>query len=427
MQLRPFQCVVEYISKLLEKKLLSPRQQHEVIATLLESSNFSDRNWKLKALLIADNMLATTAPDEFLQAYAEIRRKALNRQVLGRVCPEPYLPELLVTCPISNFLYWKLRLSKAQDCIHRDDFDGATREVSEFAPINPTKPSTLEHIFGKEIRFERARFVYLSGEFEEAKYLLLQELKAINYERREKLHDSLVSYLAGVHCETGNPAEAIRLTKPVLADTKGHSRLHVSLAEACLHHGMTGCHFQPIPNMDETAREQFSTAKGICETVLQRYQSMRNFDTINGRDEIAKADRINYLRLTTIMARISFLEAIFDGGDLSDAFNSWVAVSNAIEHCQWTKRGFMEAISQLTMGAIEKCLGHAAKSDGHTAKSDGHTAKSEILVKDALGLLNREGRRHLIVGLGVIWPQFTENVRVMHGGRLATYLNAELL
>ena len=285
------------------------------------------------------------------------------------------------------------------------------REVSGYAAISPSEPSTLEQRLVKEVRFEQARFVYLSGRFTDAEILLDQELKAINYERPEKLHDSLVSYLAGVSCETGNTAKAVRLTKAMLADSKGHSRLHVSLAEAYLHDGMTGCNL-PGLFMDESARKKFSEAKIICEAVLQRYRSMPNFDTISGHDKIAKVDRINYLRVTTIMARVSFIEAIFGGGDLSAAFNSWAAVFNAIEKCGWSKQGFMEGISHLTVGAIYRCLDN--------------TTESELHVKTALNLLNGAGRRHLIVGLGVIWPEFTEEVRIRKGGRLAEALNVEL-
>jgi hypothetical protein len=72
----------------------------------------------------------------------------------------------------------------------------------------------------------------------------------------------------------------------------------------------------------------------------------------------------------------------------------------------------MEAISHLTIGAIEICRGE--------------TAASERDVKVAFTLLNEVGRRHLIVGLGVIWPEFTERLRVRNGGRPAADLNAEL-
>jgi hypothetical protein len=256
--------------------MLSIRQQHDIIATLLESSNFSDPSagstWKFQALSIADDMLVTT-PDESLEIYAAIRRKAVSRLVLGTIYEEQSSLEHHAKTPKTpkiNVLHWKLRLSRAQDCIHRDDFDGARREVSRYAAVNPTKPSTLEGRFGKEVRFEHARFVYLAGDFPEAKRLLEQELQAINYDRGEKLYDSLISYLAGVHCELGNQAEAVRLTKSALIDTqdgKEHSRLHVSLAEALLHLGMSTCTFDPTPSMDESAQTRFS--EGFTQIPIQ--------------------------------------------------------------------------------------------------------------------------------------------------------------
>ncbi|TAQ89347.1 hypothetical protein B7494_g2347 [Chlorociboria aeruginascens] len=417
LQLRPFQCVVKYIPGLLENHILSTPQQHDVIATLLESSNFSDPStgstWKFEALRIADDMLLTT-PDKSLEIYAAIQRKAgtIYEEQSSLLEHDTKLPKT----PKINVLYWKLRLSRAHDCIHRDDFDGARREVSQYAPVNPTKPSILEGRFGQEVRFEHARFVYLAGNFSEAERLLDQELQAVNYDRGEMLYGSLISYLAGAYCELGKQAEAVRLTRSALTDTRdkeGHSRLCVSLAEALFHLGMTTCIFHPTQSMDESARTRFLEAKDICENVLHRYRSSPNFDMVSKHDKVAKVDRINFLRVSTIMARISLLEAIFGNRDISQALSDWVAVSEAIKMCGWDKPGFMEAISHLTIGAIEMCCGE--------------TAASERDVKVALTLLNKVGRRYLIVGLGVIWPQFTENLRVRNGGRPAVDLNAELV
>jgi hypothetical protein len=165
-------------------------------------------------------------------------------------------------------------------------------------------------------------------------------LKALNH--GEKLYDSLISYLAGAYCEMGDPAEAVRLIKSALPDSqdiRGHSRLHVSLAEALLHLGMQTCTFDPSPFMDEKARMRFSEAKDICERVLYRYRSNPNFDIVNEVDKVAKVDRINYLRVTTIASRVSLLEAVFGGGDFFEALCEWVAVFEAIKKCGWAKVG----------------------------------------------------------------------------------------
>ena len=97
--------------------------------------------------------------------------------------------------------------------------------------------------------------------------------------------------------------------------------------------------------MDESARTRFSEARDICERVIHRYESNANFAIVDEHDKMAKVDRINYLRVTTIVARISLLEAIFRGDDLSQAHCDWVAVFEAIKFCGWAKIGFMEAIS----------------------------------------------------------------------------------
>lgn len=415
LQLRPLQCVVAHIPELLRKELLSTQQQYDVITALLESSKFSNSSgsaWKFEAVDIADAMLVTCL-DESLQISAAIRRKALSRLVLGTIYEEPSsFLERPATTIMFHFLQWKLRLSRAQDFIHDDDFIRAREEVSQYTPFNPAEPSTLERRLGREARFEHARFVHLAGDFEEAKRLFEQQLKDIDH--GEKLDDSLISYLAGVHCELGNPAEAVRLTKSVLIDSgdqKGQSRPRVSLAEALLHLGMQSCMLNPNRSMDESARALFLEAKDICETVLHRYRSNPAFDVSDESDKVAKVDRIGYLRVTTIVARISLLEAVFGNGDLFKALCDWVAVSEAIKKCGWARRGFMEAVSHLTIGAIEMCLGESAASERD--------------VKTALALLNKAGRRHLIVGLGTIWPEFTESLRSRNGGRPAEDLQKE--
>jgi hypothetical protein len=54
---------------------------------------------------------------------------------------------------------------------------------------------------------------------------------------------------------------------------------------------------------------------------------------VGEHDKVAKVDRINYLRVSTIMARISLLEAIFGNGNIFQALCDWVAVSEAIKNC----------------------------------------------------------------------------------------------
>ena len=77
LQLRPFQSVIEHIPKLLAKRLLSTRQQHDVIDTLLESSTFSGRNWKFKALEIADAMLVA-APCDLLETCSNTEKSSTS-------------------------------------------------------------------------------------------------------------------------------------------------------------------------------------------------------------------------------------------------------------------------------------------------------------------------------------------------------------
>ncbi|RDW74756.1 hypothetical protein BP6252_05898 [Coleophoma cylindrospora] len=378
-----------YIPELLEKKLLSTRQQHHVISTLLEATCFSDlcngSSWRFGALELAEKMLATS-PDESFETYAAIRRMAMTRIVLGTVHEESKsLLERVVTSPRSNALYWKVRLSKAQDYNYRDDFVGAQREVSGYKDFNSTEPSMLEQRLGREIRSEHARFV-------------------------------LITYLAGAHCELGNPGEALKLIRSTLESSQTNQwvgRLYVALAEGLLHAGMRGCTFDPVPSMEVTAQRQFLEAKSICETAVYRYRRANpNGDISTQYDKATNLEKVNYLRLTTILARISLLETVFGAGNLLAAQRAWVVVFEAIKNCGWATPGFMVAISHLTVGAIEAC--------------DGNIVASELDTKIGLTLLAIVGPRYLFVGLATIWMEFIEHLRCKNGGRPAIVLRAEL-
>jgi tetratricopeptide (TPR) repeat protein len=411
LQLRPLQSVARYIIDFATKDLLSTQQQYNIIETLLESSKFPDpatgSAWQFQALEIADTMLAKSPKDdklEDLQMLAAIRRKALSRLVLGEVFAEPnFLIQRRPKSPRSNALYWELRLSRAQDCVQRDDFYGAEREICDYAAFYPARTSTKEQRLGKRVRFDRARFLYLAGRFEKAQPLLEQELKALRHD--EKLDDSLICFLAGVHCELSNPQEALRLTQSTITgsrDRGARNRLGVLLAEVHLHLGLSSCTFGPTPSMDESARASFNKAKTICERAIVSYESIPNFDQSGPVDSVAKVDRMGYLRVVTIIARISFLEAIFDNGDLSQARCMWINVLEAAKKCGWEKPGFMEGNSHYTIGAIEICFDQIDASNRD--------------IEYARTLLTEAGLRNTFIGLGPIWFELVGYVISMRGG-----------
>ncbi|XMA13625.1 hypothetical protein WAI453_006416 [Rhynchosporium graminicola] len=378
LQLRPLQFVAKYIIEFATKGLLSIQQQYNVIETLLESSKFPDpttgSTWQFQALEIADTMLAKSPKDEKLEEL----------QMWQQYEEKPCLVWSLVKY-LSSQIFLHSGVPKVQG---RMPFTG-----------NFAFPER-KIVCRKRVRFERARFFYLDGRFEKAQLLFEQELKTV-----EKLGDNLICFLAGAHCELGNPQKALRFTESTTTgsrDQGARNRLSVLLAEVHLHLGLSSCNFDPTPYMDRSARASFNKARIICERAINSYESIPNFDQSSLVDSVAKVDRMGYLRVLTIIARISFIEAIFDDGDLSLARREWMKVLDAAQRCDWGKPGFMEGNSYYIIGAIE--IFH-----------DQINASEHI--EYARTLLTGAGLRNTFIGLGSIWFDLVGHVISKQGGR----------
>ncbi|KAI9056194.1 hypothetical protein LZ554_001122 [Drepanopeziza brunnea f. sp. 'monogermtubi'] len=348
LHLRAIQHVAEFVVDLVERRLLSSQQQLDFADVLLESSKLADpsskgHDWRFKAVDIADKILASH-PNHILHISAIIRRKASSRLINGKIYHEPVLSGIPLTAQ-SNALLWDLRLSKAQDYVENDDFTGAQQEISHFVSFDPSQASTLEKCVHKRIRFHLIRIRYLAGDFVDVESLLKQELQSFSL--GAELYDSLIYFLVGVNCELRNPTEALRLAKGPPRDPKMQSRMNVLLAEAHLHVGMEGClsNFQSPTSLTE--------ARLICEKVMHSQESSSGFHQVTAKDRTAQVERVAYLRVVSVLARIYTLEAIFNGGDVNKAREKWIHFLEAVNRCGWSKRGYMEGICHYSIAALE--------------------------------------------------------------------------
>ncbi|PVH68931.1 hypothetical protein DL98DRAFT_190367, partial [Cadophora sp. DSE1049] len=398
LQLRPLQRVVEHILEPAVRRRLSNQDLLRIAKTLLESSHFSDPStgseWQFQALELAEKILSTN-PDYKLNVLAVIRRKALSRLVRGEVFDDDNarLVQYLPPNAASRALLWDFQLSKAQDCVQSDDFSGAIRTLHQAVSSPPAKLSTLERRVHKRLRFQNVRYLYLAGEFNEAKAILKKELAALQH--GEKVEDTLMALLVGVHCELQDPSEALRLAQSAVANQMGSQRMKILLAEAHLHVGIKHAY----ESMEGMAEASFSEARSICEEVMRWYESRPHFDQVAGKDEVAKVERIAYLRAVTVVARISALKAFYYNGNVGEARENWIKVFWAVSKCGWQKPGFMEGICYYTMATLD---------DSEASPRDMALAKT---------LLQESGFRNLIIGLGRVWFDILGTEVARRGGQ----------
>ena len=383
------------------RRRLSNQDLLLIAKTLLESSNFPDpstgSSWQFRALELAEQILSTT-PDQEVHTLAVMRRKALSRLVHGEIFDSEDA-DLMQHSPadaLSTARRWDLQQSQAQDFILRDDFQGARSAIEQIVSCPPARLSTLGLLVYKRVLYHYVRCLYLGGEFEEAYTILKQELATLR--DNEKVKDTLMVLLVGVHCELKDHLEALRLAKSTVHHHKGSMRMNILLAEAHLHAGIK-CTDEPLSSMEVTAEASFSEAESICEKAMRSFESHPHFHQVAGHDQVAKVERIAYLRAVTVVARISAWKAFHDNGNLDEARENWIKVLQAVSKCGWKKRGYMEGICHYTIAALG--YGEASQRD----------------IAMASTLIQESGFRNLIIGLGKLWFDIVGDEVERQGGR----------
>lgn len=395
--LDPLQRIIPFLPSMLEQRLLVREEEYIVIETILYASRFpspvTGSAAQFDNLDAADNMLLRW-PDHSLRLFAAIRRKALSRLCHGTVWKEPgVLLRLAPANPRINALQWELRLSRAQDHVENDDWDGARTEVSNFAPFQSNKVSTMERCQETEIQTHLSRFLYLAGRFG-ATLQLLQRMDASVNPKDEIIH---TSHLAGAMCELGDPLGAIEITRTKLKGSSS-TRLRVLFAECLLHYGMALC--DTSSHIPKEAQSSFNESKQICDGIMASFETIPNFF----RGQAKQDDRVCYLRTATVVARICTLEAIFGEGNLKDARCSWISALYAVRNCRWRRTGYMEGICHFTLAFI----GIWESPVAETLNCDLEMAERYI---------SRAGFRHLIIGMGPLWYNLIHKLALRKGDR----------
>lgn len=417
-QLRPLQQATQSVKDLLNNGLLSTAQLELLISTLLESSKFPSptegSTQQFRAIQLAETALPHY-PTNALQLLSALRQKALARLVHGKIYPSP--PTLLSLTPanaLENALQWELHLSHAHDLVIRDDYAGASAQISNFKSFNPAHSSTLELNLQKQIHFQSIRFSYLQGNFTQVREALERpSTESASYNR---FSVNYLTLLAGCYCELHDANKGVLAVESALQNTelrtprapKDRQILEIFLAETKLCLATDGVVFDDYgtPVIGQIAIAALREAKTICERIRREYEQHPDFNLVEGeKDKIPKKDRMDYLRVVTISARVALLETIFLGGSIEKARKEWKDIWEAIKRCEWEEEGFMVQIYRHTVSAMALWFGDeelaSVEEFEHTRRWLGESKGRFFIVGLSQGwvrLLGEVVKRRKIVG-----------------------------
>lgn len=352
--------------------------RHELAATLLAASRFSDPSWKIEAIDRAKQLLKDD-PDLYMNAWLTSRESAVLRMsgkqdesdkvlqnfVQSNVLPEP--DRVSEVTPRYNAQRGDLTISFAENLIRQWKLEEARNELNEWSPLDPTASSALERItlrardiiLGKALRYQ--------GHFKEALALLkkvLDESQVDDFFEGSGWYCVLLSGVADLYCELGQPQEAEKLLQPELKsmiekgtqDIATGRRLRVSLAETFLE------------------RNLFDLAEEILLRLKDFYEAVERPD---------HTTNISFFRVWVGLARVCHWQARWD-----EAVSYWRQALVGAAHLRMND-GF-------NAGLVRYSLAHIL----HIA---GDIDQSHIMLAEAKQNLASERRVFWIAGFNSRW------------------------
>lgn len=232
--------------------------RHELTSTLLAASRFSNAKWKIEAIDRAKKALESDN-DLYLNAWLAYRESSVLRMsgklkesehaLYGflRDAAAPGKGELELSRRY-NAQRGELIISFAENLIREGKLDEAKSELTEWKPLDMA-PSTLERITSRARDITLGKILRFQGLFHEALTHLeaiLQSCLLDDYFEGTGWYRVLLSEVADLHCELGQPVEAEKLLVLELnpmrekgtQDIATGRRLRMSLAETYLQRNM---------------------------------------------------------------------------------------------------------------------------------------------------------------------------------------------
>ncbi|EER25229.1 hypothetical protein CPC735_018330 [Coccidioides posadasii C735 delta SOWgp] len=323
--------------------------RHELAACLLAASRFSNAKWKVEAISRTKKLLEGD-DDPFLNAWLAYRESSVMRMSGMTEESERVLHSFLrdTATPLAedskltqrfNAQRGDLIISFSKNLIRQSKLAEAKSELTEWKPLS-TEISTLEKITSRARNITLGKILRFQGEFKEA----LEQLDSVlqsglldDYFKGTGWYRVLLSEVAGLHCELGQPVEAEKLLLQELASMREKGtqniatgqRLQMSLAETFLQ------------------RNMYAEA----ETLL--YDLRRAFLSPDNLDYNAK---FNGFRVWVSLARVSHKQSHWE-----DALTRWKHALSALEG--------LKLDETFNAGLVQCSLAHLMMVTGHETEA----------------------------------------------------------
>lgn len=342
--------------------------KHSIVSTLVASSFLSSIPWKVDAVERAAKIAATLLiPDEYLDMMVLARKTDVCR-LQGSLCDDNPLSGFSTDNKKLNALSGEVLLILSADWLqNKENLDMAGLILQKIQPVDPTQISTLEELVLQKKAFAWGRLCRFQGRFEESRQVLEALYNARHFPEGvisvgASCYD-LVSHLAAVLCELGDPVYAEMLVSDKLDDIHNLKaqksppalRLRLALAEAALQQG------------------EYWRAQDIYWDLTRHV----------GISQVAYNSTMDICRLNIGLARVQHVQG------------NWIAALKHWERALWVYvnhpgfQGFGTVIVYASIGFVKRQMGDAHNADRYLAK--------------AQELFQVTGRQHWFTGLGTKW------------------------
>ena len=352
----------------------------ELCSTLITASNFSDPPWKYEVMDRIKSLI-TGDFDCYIQARAAERESSLLRQVGDKMGSIETLERFIHSTVFAghgremdadarwNAYRGDLVVSYAESLIQTSELARARSELREWEPIVPEFPSTIEWLVLRTRNISLGRIFRFEGRFAEALVqfkAVLEDSQDDGLYKESSWYPIIISHIADMHCELGQPDSAIEVAEPALTHLTQRGwqvisygrRLQLAFIEALILIG------------------SYTRAERYLYGLIPLYETMIKPNV---------PDRTAHFRAWACLARISHMNRRWD-----EALERWREAATRLE--QFRKgESFLGGI---VWCSIAHCLAEMGKKD----ESD-----------EVLGRVRpwvAKGREFWDLGFGTYWYEF---------------------
>jgi tetratricopeptide (TPR) repeat protein len=294
--------------------------------------------------------LITDDIDCYIRARAAHRESSLLRQVGDKASSIETLERFIHSTVLPghgremdadarwNAYRGDLVVSYAENLIQTSELARARSELCEWEPIVPEFPSTIERLVLRTRDISLGRIFRFEGRFAEA---LVQFKAVLDGSQEDGLYKEsswypiIISHVADMHCELGQPGAAIDVAEPALAqltqrgwqDVSYGRRLHLAFIEALILCG------------------SYTTAEEHLHSLIPVYESLIKPNV---------PDQTAHFRAWACLARISHMNQRWD-----EALARW---QKAVTRLEQFRKG-ESFLAGVVWCSIAHCLAEMGKKD----------------------------------------------------------------